>query len=268
MPPTIVRVLSPNDASNPFPPEMLAAHPAGAVLAYHGTGKFALDSILREGFLPHEIPGLLSDVKRVSAVFDEYLFGGLRGHKHGILALGFLESELRDTGGLLRPYFSGLYSTARNYAILPGGESTAGLVGALADLQKLASDPDVLKAHRSYLERQLRGWPREGPEWTTYRDALDRSDEKGRLAETWLSLEPLRDKYAHRMTEEHIPVVIAISGKPEWFYSSPKVLGPNVPAVAPIPPERILGVAELPTDSVSVPVDGLEYMRDWKEKDL
>ncbi len=266
MPPTFVQVLSPSDASNPFSPDLFAGVPTGSVPAYHGTGKSALDPILRAGFRAIEIPGLQSDVERIVTVFDEYQFGGLKGTKRGFAGLGFLESEFRDTGGLLRPYFSELYSTARNYAVLPGGESTAAIVGALGDFQKLASDPDVLKAHRVYLRGQLRRWPIEGPERTTYKSALDRLDLKGRLAEDWRSLEPLREKYVHRMAEEHIPVVVVISANPEWFIASRGSIGLNAPADVPIPPDRILGVAELPAGSGHVPVDSSEAIRFFSKK--
>lgn len=243
------RVSNPDDATNPFPEELLRGRPKGSALGYHGTGEVNLSSILREGFRSREAHELRRDVALVDDACKRYGIGVLPGRHKGLVALGFLHGELEMTDGFLRPYFTDVYQTARNYATVPGGEPIFWLVRILADFEKLVSDKIVYQSHRDGLNGRLRRLPAGAPERTSLQVSLDQVDDLQGLTQAWKSLEPLLKKYSNSVMSNHTPVVVAVAGNPGWFGCSRRSLGLNTPAIAPIPPDRILGVAVLPIGS-------------------
>lgn len=243
------RVSSQDDATNPFPEELLRGRSRGSALGYHGTGEVNLSSILREGFRPREAHELRRDVAMVDDACKRYGIGVMHGLGKGLGALGFLKHELEMTDGFLRPYFTGVYQTARNYATVPGGEPIFGLVRTLTDFEKLVSDKTVYLAHRDGLNRRLRRLPAGAPDRASLQVSLDQVDDLQGLTQTWSSLEPLLKKYNNSLTSNRTPVVVAIAGNPGWFGSSRRFLGLNAPAIALIPPDSILGFAVLPIGS-------------------
>jgi hypothetical protein len=248
-----VQVDSPTDARNPFPAEVRRARPPGSVLAYHGTGRASLDTILSQGFIARADASLLADVERVDTASEKFQFFGNIRSRPGIVAVAYAHRQLSESGGLARPFFSGSYAHARLYALRPGGEAAAGIVNFLDEFRQLVFDERTRELHTSQLRKRLGRLDKRAPGWSEIKVALERLDAE-HLKDAWSELGPIRLRHAILKEVRHSPVVVAAWPAADTFLGAPSFLGPDSPALKPISPDRIFGVATLPQDSR--PVDG------------
>ncbi|MGP8075726.1 MAG: hypothetical protein ACLP8Y_03180 [Thermoplasmata archaeon] len=253
MAPIFVQVESPTDARNPFSAELRKGRPPGTVLAYHGTGKAALASILSEGFIARADPSLLADVEKVYSASEEFGFGGSNRSQPGIVALAFARRQLIENDGRTRPFFSGSYAHARLYALHPGGEAAVGIVSFLDDFRQLVVDERIREVHAEQLRKQLDRLYEGAPDWGEVKATLGRLDAE-HLKAAWSDLEPIRLKYARLMEIDHFPVVVGAWPSADTFPGASEPLRVDVPALKPISPGQVFGVALLPKESK--PVDG------------
>lgn len=253
MSPVFVQVESPTDARNPFSAELRKGRPPGTVLAYHGTGKAGLDRILSQGFIARADPSLLADVEKVYSASEEFGFGGSNRSRPGIVAVAFARRQLIENDGRTRSFFSGSYAHARLYALHPGGEAAVGIVSFLDDFRQLVVDERIRELHAEQLRKQLDRLYEGAPDWGEVRATLDRLDAE-HLNAAWSDLKPIRLKYARLTEVDHFPIVVAAWPSADTFPGASGFVGVDLPALKPIRPDQVFGVALLPKESR--PVDG------------
>lgn len=225
--------------------------PDGRVLVYHGTNSQSAEQIESIGFRRNALPYSFDDVLLVKNAYELLQFDGFSGG--GIAVLGvFSTGAANQWIGDKRPGFAFHFETARNYATVRGGETIASLLTSIEEFRTLVGSPELLAAHITKLERDMRRpFPPGDPSVGRIRHAISACRSRALMSTLLSELESLYEKYLP-FRQNHKAVVFALSTEADWFEPPAGPGGVNLRAVVDLPPECLVARVDFP--------NGAEYV--------
>ncbi|MFC2072401.1 hypothetical protein ACFLUU_06840 [Chloroflexota bacterium] len=241
----IIEIKSPEDILYPLEREFFE----DPRVVYHGTSSIHASEIERNGWASNALPYDMRDIKAICSIYESLSFQGFSGDGYALLrafTLGMNGNYSEDKSAS----FSGSYWRSRNYSASPGGETMAGVILAVKELEDLITDTELLEKHRSKLHHDLsRRQHYPGHIIAEYRAAERRLNEMEYLNQCLQQVRELKEKY-EAIASYHSPVVYAVKVEPQWFETADSKAWYEIPPVA-----RERSAEFRPNPSVHIPLD-------------
>ncbi|MHA1150199.1 MAG: hypothetical protein ACTSR8_18360 [Promethearchaeota archaeon] len=193
-----INVLHPNDFTYPLSKELFE----DSKIIYHGTSNCFCENIENKGWIPHDIP---YDIKDLKFIYEH--FYSLRYETRGSAAIfQYIKEENKRL-----PSFTKIYWAARNYSRNRGGEIINNIITVINEFEAFVRNKANQQAHKEFLKSTSNLF------YGSIGSCLELLENEEYLDSTLEKMLKIKSKYEKAIFIHSYPVVYVLEVKPETF---------------------------------------------------
>lgn len=239
-------------------------------IVYHGTSSIYSNHIESNGWIINDYPYDMIDMKEVYQICNSNGFKGSSAQTE--IIKGYCMGDHVSNKPV---YFTQDYWIARNYSLIPGGESIGALISLISEFSEMINNKSLIDKHLIYLNKQLND--------AIYRNDIAVNEYKQKIINfngLFLNKDitnkvfEIRDKF-EKIVRLSNPVVYAVKVSPDMFSNWRDIemfRQLDLRSSVDISPSRIIAKINFPNGvkefrkSVNTPVPvtwNMDKFRDW-----